>query len=248
MKGLFRILCAAMLVTAALASTPEIPLSDTRLTVHTLVREDIFAGILAEDMDRLARGEKNLDILYEQRPTQRHHTLAWKASATMLRAVRAHEAKKNDEFKKYYQQAMDLFAEARKLNSADGGVASVTGGTFVLLADRLPKELQAGAWEMAYGNYKGLWSVQGASVDKLPVHMRGELLAGIAQSAQRTGRKEESAEYIEKILTYMRGTPYEAPAAKWKANPETMAATSIACKNCHESGRLAARLASLEKK
>ncbi|MDX2033949.1 MAG: hypothetical protein SF339_24965 [Blastocatellia bacterium] len=248
MKGLFRILCAAMLVTAALASTPDIPLSDTRLTVHTLVREDIFAGILADDMERLARGEKNLELLLEQRPNARHLSLAWKGSAKMLRAVRAHENKKTDEFKQQYQLAMDCFAEARKLNATDGGVAAVTGGTFVLLADRLPQEQRAVAWEMAYANYKGLWSVQGAAVDKLPVHIRGELLAGLAQSSQRTGRKEEMTDYVDKILTYMRGTPYEAPAARWKANPDTAASSNITCKNCHESGRLAARLASFEKK
>lgn len=248
MKGLFRILFAGILVSAALASTPDIPLSDTRLTVHTLVREDVFAGLLADDLDRLARAEKNLEILLEQRPADRHVTLAWKGSTKMYRAIRALEAKQNDEFKRSYQQAIDLFAEARKLNSTDGGVAAVNGGTFVLLADRLPKELQPTAWETAYANYKGLWAAQSGGVDKLPVHLRGELLAGLAQSAQRTGRKEEMTEYVDKILTYMRGTPYEAPAARWKSNPESAATSNIACKNCHEAGRLAARLASFEKK
>ena len=37
------------------AQAPEPPLADTRLTVHTLVREDIFAGFLQNDLTRLAR-------------------------------------------------------------------------------------------------------------------------------------------------------------------------------------------------
>jgi hypothetical protein len=248
MKSIFRIFLAAMLVTAVAAQSIESPLSDTRLTVHTLVREDVFAGLLADDVDRLARAEKNLEALLEKRPAAKHISLAWKGGAKMYRAVRAYEAKQQDEFKQYYQQAIDCFAEARKLNSADGGVAAVTGGTYVVLADRLPKEYRDAGWSQAYDNYQSLWKQQGAAVDKLPVHLRGELLAGVAQSAQRTGRKQEAAEYLDKILVYMRDTPYEAPAKRWKENPESAATSSISCKNCHESGRLAARIASFDKK
>ncbi len=248
MKSIFRIFLAAMLVTAVAAQTIESPLSDTRLTVHTLVREDIFAGLLADDVDRVAKAEKNLEVLLEKRPAAKHLSLAWKGSAKMYRAVRAHEAKQHDEFKQYYQQALDFFAEARQLNSVDGGVAAVTGGTYVVLADRLPKEQLDAAWSQAYDNYQSLWKQQANIVDKLPVHLRGELLAGLAQSAQRTGRKQESAEYLDKILAYMRDTPYEAPAKRWKENPETAPTTSISCRNCHEAGRLAARIASIEKK
>ncbi|MFN0084058.1 MAG: hypothetical protein ACKVX9_01590 [Blastocatellia bacterium] len=245
---IFRILFAGILVTAALAQSPDIPLSDTRLTVHTLVREDIFAGLLADDLDRLSRAEKNLEVLLEQRPRARHISLAWKGSAKMYRAVHALENKRNDEFQRNYQQALDLFAEARMLNSADGGVAAVTGGTFCVLADRLPKAQREAGWAQAYDNYKDLWAQQSAVVQNLPVHIRGELLSGLAQTSQRTGRKQEMTEYVDKILTYMRGTPYEAPAARWKSNPESAADSNITCKNCHESGRLSARLASFEKK
>ena len=248
MKAIFRMFLAAMFVTAAAAQTIESPLSDTRLTVHTLVREDIFAGLLADDVDRVARAEKNLEVLLEKRPTAKHLSLAWKGGAKMYRAVRAHEAKQHDEFKQYHQQALDCFAEARRINSADGGVAAVTGGIYVVLADRLPKAQREAGWSQAYDNYQSLWKQQANIVDKLPVHMRGELLAGLAQSAQRTGRKQETAEYLDKILAYMRDTTYEAPAKRWKENPESAATTSISCKNCHESGRLAARIASLEKK
>ena len=51
MTGL--LVLAAVAMTAAQA--PEPPLSDTRLTVHTLLREDVFAGFLANDMNRFAR-------------------------------------------------------------------------------------------------------------------------------------------------------------------------------------------------
>ena len=52
------------------ADRSEPPLSDTRLSVHTLVREDIFAGVLDNDMERLARGEKSIEVLLVERPAE----------------------------------------------------------------------------------------------------------------------------------------------------------------------------------
>src|SRR5690348_7936795 len=66
---------------------------DPRLNVHTLVREDIFAGLLSNDMERLARGEKTLELLLVERPDQRAAILSWQGSAILFRAVRAHEEK-----------------------------------------------------------------------------------------------------------------------------------------------------------
>jgi hypothetical protein len=246
-KTFLKTLLVVVLVTVAVAQSPEPPISDTRLSIHTLVREDIFAGILADDMERLTRGERNIQLLLEKRPAAKPPLLAWKGSATLYRAVRAHETNRSDEFQKYYRQALDLFSEARQLKPEDEGVAAITGGTYVVLADRLPKENRPAAWSQAYDSYQLLWKHQAPIVEKLPVHIRGELLGGLAQSAQRTGRTEELSQYIERILTVMRDTPYEPVARKWKANPEAAVKTSITCLTCHDSGRLAARLTALNK-
>jgi hypothetical protein len=82
-------------------------------------------------------------------------------------------------------------------------------------------------------------------VDQLPVHLRGELLGGLAMSALRTGRTEEAMRHLDKILAALAGTPYEPVAKKWKENPKASADTSITCMTCHDQGRLAARLNSL---
>ncbi|MBI1761617.1 MAG: hypothetical protein HYR56_09300 [Acidobacteria bacterium] len=237
-------------VTAALAQSPEPPLTDTRLTIHTLVREDIFAGFLSDNMERLARGEKNVQTLLEKRPDAKYELLAWQAGATLYRAVRAYEAKRTDEFQQTYRQALDLFAQAQKYPAnngiAAGGVAAVTGGSYALFADRLPPENRAAAWAQAYDAYQLLWKVQAPSVDKLPVHIRGELLAGLTQSAQRTGHADEANQHLDRMLTLLRDTPYEPVAKQWKANPKSAASSTLACMTCHESGRLAARLATFK--
>jgi hypothetical protein len=247
-RTLLKTLFAVILVTVAIAQSPDPPLLDTRLSVHTLVREDIFAAFLADDMERLSRGEKSIQILLEKRPAAKADLLAWKAAATLYRAVRAHENNRSEEFQQKHRQALDLLAEAQQIQPSSGSIAALTGGIFVVLADRLPKELRSAAWSQAYDSYQVLWKHQAPTLEKLPVHLRGELLGGLAQSAQRTGRTKEFGEYLDKILTYLRDTPYESVAKQWKANPEAAADNNITCQTCHDPGRLAVRIAALDKK
>src|SRR5687767_4711756 len=121
-------------------------------------------------MTRFSRGEKNIDLLMEKRPGAKSDLLAWKASAAYYRAVQAYENKRNDEFKKYYSQALDLFEQARQSGPQNDAVHAIRGGTNVVFADRLPKELRAAAWAQAYESYQVLWQHQGQMVDKLPLH------------------------------------------------------------------------------
>lgn len=232
---------------AAAAQAPEPPLSDTRLTVHTLVREDLFAGFLANDLTRLSRGERNVEVLLRERPDQRANLLAWQGGAAVYRAVLAHEAGNAQEFERLYRSARDAFAEATRLQAGEDGVPAIIGGVHSLFADRLPAAHRPDAWSQAYEAYSLLWKAQGPIVDKLPVHHRGELLGGLTQAAQRTGRAEESSQHLDRMLTVMQGTPYEASARQWKSDPTVAASTTLTCKNCHNPGRLGPRLAELNK-
>jgi hypothetical protein len=247
MRAISSLVVVLIAISGVHAQSPEPPLSDTRLTVHTLVREDVFAGFLANDMVRFARAERNIEQLLKDRPDQRANLLAWKGSATMHRATLAHEAGKNDEFAKQLAAARAAFAEAAKLTSGNDGVAAITGGTYAVFADRLPEPQRATAWADAYANYSLLWQQQGPVIDKLPVHHRGEVLGGLVQSAQRTGRTEEMAQHLDRMITLLAGTPYEATAQQWKANPASAANSKVTCKACHNPGRLSSTLSSLQK-
>ena len=246
MYAIPKIILASLLMTAVATEAPDPPLSETRLTISTLVREDIFAGLLENDMQRLARAEKNIQILLQQRPEDKASLLGWQASTILYRAICAHESGRADEYRAQYQRSLALFEKAHGLDRESVAVAAVTGGSFVLLADRLPKEHQPDAWSRAYNAYQMLWKKQEPAVNKLPLHIRGELLGGLAQSAQRTGRAQEAAQFLEKIQTQLPDTLYASIAQQWKENPESVASTSITCRTCHESGRLAARLSELK--
>jgi hypothetical protein len=71
---------------AAGAQSADPAALDPRLSVHTLLREDIFAGVLANDAERLTRAEKNIEILLVQRPDERPPLLAWKGTSLYTEA------------------------------------------------------------------------------------------------------------------------------------------------------------------
>jgi hypothetical protein len=229
------------------AQAPEPPLTDTRLTVHTLVREDIFAGFLQNDLVRLARAEKNLAVLLASRPAERASVLAWQGGTELTRAALAYEAKQSDQFRQHYRRAQDLFAEAMKTAPDNVGVFAITGGSQTGLADRLPAAERTAAWELGYTAYQQLWKLQSPIIEKLPLHHKGEVLSGLAQTAQRTGRTEETAAGVERILTLLPDTPYATRAKQWKEDPAARTTSKLTCQTCHGPGTLVARLAEVSK-
>jgi hypothetical protein len=244
--GRIPLLLMVLSVTAA-AQAPEPPLDDTRLTVHTLVREDIFAGFLRNDVARLARAEKNLELLLASRPAERPSILAWQGSAAFTRAVLAQEASQPEAFRQQYARTQQLFGEAMKLGPDAVGVFAIVGGTSVMLSDRLPPAERGASWERANTAYQRLWQMQAGIIDKLPLHHKGEVLAGLAESAHRTGREQDAATYLDRILVSMPDTAYAARARQWMDDVPARASSKLACQTCHGPGTLAARMAEVRK-
>ena len=83
MRLLSGVLVALVVIAAPAAQSPGDVLADTRLSVHTLVREDIFAGFRSDNLPRLERAERHIEILLTQRPEQRSNLLAWKSAAAV---------------------------------------------------------------------------------------------------------------------------------------------------------------------
>jgi hypothetical protein len=247
MRAATVVLVVLLGVAAAPAQSPDPLLSDTRLTVHTLVREDIFAGFMRNDAAAVSRAEANIDTLMKLRPGERANLLAWRSAAAMFHAVTAHTTGNTADFMRHFTLAQQGFAEAATLSTGNDGVVAITGGTYSVYADRLPAEHRGAAWQEAWRSYSMLWRQQGARIADMPIHFQGEVLAGLTQSAQRTGRTAEATEFLDKMLVHLGNTPYEPMAKKWKEDPASAATTNLTCKNCHNSGRLAAKVKALEK-
>jgi hypothetical protein len=253
MKILLGAAIAAATVAGAVVAQPvnvieRPPLEDKRIAISTLVREDIFAGIIDRDMVRFARGEANIDKLLEMRPADRPTLLAWKGGALLNRAAIANEAGDKAAYKRYFTQAVAALDEADKAGMTDGGKAAVSGASELLFADRLAPADAKAMWARAYDNYQMLWKAQGGIADKLPPHLRGELMSGMVMTAQRTGRQAEADAALEKMLVIVKDTPYETVAKQWKADPKIQPNSMLSCKNCHDVARLAPIMSTLAPK
>lgn len=223
-------------VTVLLLTLPLAAQDDPRLSIHTLVREDIFAGWMANDMARMERGEAKAKELIAARPQEKAVGQIWLVGGQLHRATLAREKGDMAAYAKHYAAAMELATEAWKSN--DGGVAAVTGGIGVVFADKLAEKDRAFWWPKAYESFKRLETEQMGGIARFPVHMKGELLAGLAMGAQRTGRTDEVTKYLGLMEQHLAGSSYENLVKKWRENPEVAAKTNLGCKTCHDPGRL----------
>jgi hypothetical protein len=216
--------------------------AEQRLSLHWLVREDIFAGLLANDKARLEKGVKTLDSVaafYEETDV-----MAWRFGAETMRAVWAHEEGRTEDFRRHYSLAMTYLDRCRATAKGEKlGIPEIfEGGVYVVSADRLPESLRAGAWERAYQSYKRLNELEASRVDRLPLHMKGEVIAGLAVATQRTGRNAELSAALETVRQKLPGTVYAKAAEKWMADPESAGKVRLACLTCHEPNTLGPKL------
>lgn len=209
------------------------------IPVSILVREDIFSGLLGKDSLDFARGEANLEKLLEERPSARAEVIAWRSAARMQRAIWTLEKGDQAGFERLYAAGLEDQVEAMRLaGPQDNAVPAVIGGFMVVSGDRLPKDKSAMYWPLALKMYEKLYAAQKTVLDKLPIHDKGELIAGLVQSAQRSGNEEALATYLALATEKLKDTPYAATVEKWNATPELRGKTNVACKSCHEPGRL----------
>lgn len=219
---------------------------DPRLPVSTLVREDVFAGLMAGDMIRFERGAENVDRILAERPDERGSALIWKAGVTLFRSVLARERGDQAAYQRFLREANEYYAEGERAAPKNISVIAGTAGSLVILTDRLAPEDQPELWEKCYRNFRNIADLQMPMMDKLPLHLKGELLSGLAQSAQRTGRLDEAAGYLEQLLVQLPESPYGPVAKKWRSDPGFATRSSLVCKSCHDPGRLENRLKGLE--
>lgn len=202
------------------------------------VREDLFAGYLSNDMEKFARGERKVDQLLAENPNL-PGVRAWKASTQFFRAIGSLEAGDRAAFDAQFKEVIDTFEKLTRESPKDVTVLAVYGGMISTLGHRLPAGEQTNANRRAAEVFLQLEQLQKAQFDKMPMHHRGEVLAGVAQGAARSGQDELARTYLTRIVATLDATPYAALARDMLKRPESMKTTKIACNSCHEPNRLA---------
>ena len=225
---------AAIAVLAAQEARPA------NVPINTWVREDLFAGFLENDVERFNRGEKKV-LEYLVETPGRAEANGWLAGAKLYRAIRAFREGRTGDADALVGEATRLMDSAVAAAPDNVGVHATLGGAIVLSANRLPDEHYRPLMERARTHFAKLYSVQSKALPHLPPHIRGELLAGVAETEFRVGDKTKATAALNEILTQLPDTTYARRAAEWLAAPEQVTKeTKIVCQGCHEPGRLAA--------
>jgi tetratricopeptide (TPR) repeat protein len=207
-------------------------------TFYTMVREDTFAGYIGGDMARFERGMEYAEKVLAENP-QNADALVWKGGGQVFLATRLYAQDLNAKADILYEGGLALMEQALANEPRNVGVQASYGGVLAYLAPRLPEWRRKAALEKARSMYERLYKGQEQALDGMPVHFRGETLAGLAETNQKLGNMEQAQFYLKRILASLPNTPYAITAKHWLAHPESVDANAqIVCGTCHDAGRL----------
>jgi len=207
-------------------------------TFYAMVREDTFAGYMGGDMERFERGMKYAEQVLADNP-QNADALVWKGGGQVFLATRLYAQDLNAKADVLYEGGLALMEHALANEPGNAGVHASYGGVLAYLAPRIPEGRRRAALEKARSMYEWLYKAQEQVLDRLPVHLRGETLAGLAETNQKLGDLEQARVYLKRISASLPDTPYAETAKLWLAHPESVGADQqIVCGTCHDAGRL----------
>ena len=212
-----------------------------KVTIHTWVREDIFAGLIGNDTAAFERGVKKIDRYLADHPGDRYG-MAWKFTEAIYRMKLARTKGDDAAYAKQLAIAKELRTKVYAGASPDPGLNIIIGSSLVYVAGVAPEQDKTWMYRDARDLLKVVPELQGAVFERLPPHMRGELWAQLAYASHQLGDAAARDEVLAKMRTQLAGTPYESRARAWE-KPENLAKEkSYACISCHEPGRLAPTL------
>jgi hypothetical protein len=207
---------------------------------YTWVREDTFAGFIDNDMARFERGVKKAEE-YLSGTASRTDAENWIGATKVYRAVRAFREGDTGAGETLLREAFAEMDRAAASQPDNVGVRATAGGTLAYFASQLPERHGQAAMEKAREHYAALWKAQSPVLAHLPLHIKGELLAGVAETEFRAGDRERAMAMLNTIVKELRGSGYAKTAEAWLAAPDKVTREErLVCKSCHEPGRLQA--------
>jgi hypothetical protein len=235
-----RILPLSLLVVAgALAGAWAQDQRPKNIPFYTWVREDTFAGWMNNDPVRHARGMKRAQEWLDDHPGS-PEAINWLGTGKVFEATRAYQAGDAAKGDALYEEGLAMMEKGLALAPGHPGILATTGGTLMTFARNLPDKYYRAALEKARDHYAALYKLQQPmGLDKFPLHLKGEALAGVAETEFRVGDRDKGIEFLQRIATGMPNTAYAKTAETWLKAPESVGKQDrLVCGSCHEAGRI----------
>jgi len=236
--------------TLFLLAIPLLPATDElvkpdKITISTWVREDLFAGWIANDANTLERGVRKLDRYLQDHPDD-PTALSWKFLAASFWMREARRKGDDAAWRRHLADARDLREKIFARDPQDPGPYIIVGSMLVDVAYFAPPDDRAWMYRDGRELLNKVPGLQTKYFDTLPPHMRGELWAQIAYASDRLGDTAGRDRVLNEMLTKLAGSPYEARARAWQKEGALANEKQYLCISCHEPGRLTPTLARLK--
>jgi len=195
-----------------------------------LVRADFFAGFRG-DAARLDRGMHLCETTLAADPAH-PDALVWHGAGLVFLAGRAAAAQDPVTARARRQQG---FAEMDRALAIAPDSLTVMLVRAVVLSSAAPRirdrETARAALQSALGGFERALTIQQPYFNQLPVHSRGELLAGLAESSARLGDMAKARGYLQRMVDELPDTPYQARARAWLEDGAESG--QLTCLTCH---------------
>lgn len=237
------LLAIALLIPAALLA--EDLAKPDKITIHTWVREDIFAGWMAKDDAVFERGVQKLHHYLAANPSD-VNAIAWTYLENNYRMRKAAVAGDLAEYSKLLAKGKQIREKALASDPKDTGPWIIIGSSLIMGAYYAPDSEKKWMYSDGRELLRKVLVLQEKIFDRLPPHMRGELWSLMIYASDRLGDKAERDRLTDLMLTRLAGSPYESRAKRWQKLPEIKSEIDNMCISCHDPGRLAPTLARLK--
>lgn len=232
------VLAGGLFVTALVAATAAQEPRPANVPFYTWVREDTFAGLIDGDFARLAQAERKTQEFLQENP-QRNDASNWLGATKIIRAVKAFKDGQTAVGDALLRDGLAAIDGAIARAPDDIGLRATAGGTLTYLASQLPEQHYRSALNRAREHYGAMYQIQSPALPQLPLHIKGELLAGVAETEFRVGDRERATQLLNQIVKELPDSGYARTASAWLAAPEKVTKDSrLVCQSCHEPGRL----------
>jgi hypothetical protein len=212
-----------------------------KLSLHTWVREDIFAGWMVRDEAALERGAQKVARHLRDHPNDRS-ALSWQF---LVESLRFRNQKDDAVYQKQLAAANALRERIFPSDSKDVGPYIIIGGTLINLAVHAREKDREWMYREGREILSKVPALQGPTFEKLPPHMRGELWSSLALASDGLKDRAERDRILDTMLEQLKGTAYESRARRWKGLEAITNPADHLCISCHEPGRLKPTMARL---
>jgi tetratricopeptide (TPR) repeat protein len=221
MKKLAIIGSLALAMTAAVA----------QVRFDNMVREDFFAGF-AGDSARLEKGMKACEDALAANP-KNGAAMVWHGSGMMFQAGPYFRNADYARGKQLLYDGLKQMNDAVALDPKDLQTLIPRGTTLLATAHHVEAERAKPLLEIAVADYEKVLDLEKPYFGQSSVHNRGELIGGLADGYRLLGNNTKAAEFLERMVKELPGTPYEKQARRWINNLAAVGRQERFCLGCH---------------